>query len=771
MVRAERVDGARVDLHLHSRASGTATNIWVQGLGDGVGVRESYTPPEEAYRTAKRAGMAFVTLTDHETIDGALTLVHHADFFVSEEVSARFPEDGTCVDVLVYGLDAEVHAEAQSRRGDVYGLVDYLREAGVVHALAHPVYDLGGPLDRRGIERRLVLFGLWEFVNGSRPSRQNLLAREIAETVGATELRQMALRHGLPAPPHAEISGIGGSDDHGRAYVAAAWTVAPGVRTKEEFLEALAAGEVYPAGEDGSVGKVTQAAFRLAGAAVEEGEGGQAAGFLRRLSLPEGISRRLRAAAPGPDGKLLRYLPLLARADEATTRSLLTAGYEDRIAKAFKDSGGGFPALDFLGSIGGFMDGHVFIAPYLAVHAYFGRETGKARELRRELWPEAEPEGSPRIAMFVDGLDEIHGVATMYRNIQALDLGDDLRIVGCGVAEAPGVVNVRPISHLRVPLYEGLRLGVPSLLEVLDHVAEGKYDALHVAAPGPLGLAALISGLVLGIPVVGAYHTEFGAYARALSGDAMIAEIVEVAVREFYERCTAVAVSSQAVELALRNRGYRIQSFEVLKNGVDADLFDPAKRDPDLREALGKGRKLLLYAGRLSREKGLERLAAGYSELREHRDDVHLVVAGDGPYREEMQAALGELATFTGFLKGEELARLFASCDVFVFPSTTDTLGRAVIEAQASGLPAVVHDVGGPKECIRPGISGFSVASGEGEFFGRIELLLDDAWLREQMGHAAREFAETLSWQAVMDDLSALHSRLLRPGGRAHATL
>ncbi len=251
----------------------------------------------------------------------------------------------------------------------------------------------------------------------------------------------------------------------------------------------------------------------------------------------------------------------------------------------------------------------------------------------------------------------------------------------------------------------------------------------------------------------------------------MIAEIVEVAVREFYERCTAVAVSSQAVELALRNRGYRIQSFEVLKNGVDADLFDPAKRDPDLREALGKGRKLLLYAGRLSREKGLERLASGYSELRERRDDVHLVVAGDGPYREEMQAALGELATFTGFLKGEELARLFASCDLFVFPSTTDTLGRAVIEAQASGLPAVVHDVGGPKECIRPGISGFSVASGEVEFFGRIELLLDDAWLRERMGHAAREFAETLSWQAVMDDLSALHSRLLRPGARTHATL
>ncbi len=128
--------GARVDLHLHSRASGTATNVWVQGIGGGV--RESYTPPEEAYRMAKRAGMDFVTLTDHETIDGALSLVHHQDFFVSEEVSARFPEAGTCVDVLVYGLDAGIHAEAQARRHDVYEPVDYLRKSGVVHALAPP---------------------------------------------------------------------------------------------------------------------------------------------------------------------------------------------------------------------------------------------------------------------------------------------------------------------------------------------------------------------------------------------------------------------------------------------------------------------------------------------------------------------------------------------------------------------------------------------------------------------------------------------------------
>jgi hypothetical protein len=164
---------------------------------------------------------------------------------------------------------------------------------------------------------------------------------------------------------------------------------------------------------------------------------------------------------------------------------------------------------------------------------------------------------------------------------------------------------------------------------------------------------------------------------------------------------------------------------------------------------------------------GLDRLAAGYLSLRSRRqDDVHLVVAGDGPYRGELEALLGERATSTGFMRGEELARLYASCDVFVFPSTTDTLGRAVAEAQASGLPAVVCGIGGPRECIQPGVSGFVVGPGnDEEFFSRVELLLDDAVARQNMGRAVREFAEGMSWEAVLEGLIELHSRLagIRP--------
>lgn len=758
-------DLVRVDLHLHSRASGSATLWWMRRLGVENGdVRESYTPPEQSYRMAKNAGMDFVTLTDHETIDGALSLAHYADFFAGEEISARFPEDGNFVDVLVYGLDDYDHRELQARRQDVYGLVHYLREAKLAHVLAHPMYAMPGPLDRTAVEKRLVLFGVWEFINGSRPASQNYLSREVAERVGPIELRQMASRHGLPVPPHRRISGTGGSDDHGGLYGGATHTLLPRTSGVEELLEALTAGEARPAGEDGAVEKVAHTGFQIAAGAISENKEAGVSAALRAL-LPSRIGPISAGNGDGRQQSLMKHVPALARLDRLEARDTLAGVYERQVTAALGGASTGFPALDFLSGIGGFIDGHISIAPYLGVHGYFGRETGKAINLRRELIPETSEE--PRVGVFVDGLDAVHGVATMYENLQDLtpegsgrltlvrcsDTGDDI--------SDDKTRSVRALTSLSVPLYDGLELGVPSLLEVMELIAAEEYRVLHVATPGPLGLAALISGLILGLPVVGAYHTEFGAYARALTNDPLVAEVVEVAVRVFYERCSAVAVPSQATALALRNRGYRIENFEVLKNGVDGELFHPGRRDPALREKLGGGKQLLLYAGRVSREKDLDMLADGYLKLRDRRRDVHLVIAGDGPYRDQLEARLGGAATFTGFVRGEELARLFASCDVFVFPSTTDTLGRAVAEAQASGLPAIVCGAGGPRECIEPGESGFVAPAGdEEEFFAKVESLLDDRALRERMGRAAREVARDMSWESVMEGLVELHSRL-----------
>lgn len=734
-------DGAavsRIDLHLHSSASGAATNWWVKSLGLGFSTRESYTDPADAYALAKAAGMDFVTLTDHETIAGALTLADRPDVLIGEEVNATFPEDGSTVDVLVFGLSPADHAEAQARRRDVYALVAYLREAGLVAVLAHPVFEAGRHLDPAMIEKRLLLFGLWETVNGSRPASQNRLAARIAAEVDATTLRQLAARHGLPVPPHRRIAATAGSDDHAGIGAGATYTELPRVATTADVLAALRAGEVWPAGEDGRVDKMVHAGLRIAALAHRE-----------HGTPPD-------AEPDGPEARLLQYLPLVSVVSGDRLRAAISGRYESRIAEALTRNGGGFPLLTALSRIGRLVEAHLFLAPYLGVHGYFGRERQKARQLRRALG-KAEPR-PVAVGVFADDVDEVHGVATMYANL--LRIGGEahgvrLEMVRCG--DPTTGADLPAVAALPMPLYAGRTLGVPSLLDVLDLIADRDFDVLHVSTPGPLGLSATIAGLILGIPIVGAYHTEFGRYAHHLSGDAMVGDVVEVLVREFYERCAAVAVPSAATAEALRERGYQVRRVEVLPNGVDTDLFSPARRDPAWRKAAGGGRTLLVYAGRLSREKGLDRLAAGYAALRARRDDVHLLVIGDGPDRDELARSLGDGATFTGFLCGEPLARALASGDVFVFPSLTDTLGRAVIEAQACGLPAVVYDAGGPRECLLPGVSGLVAPAGdEAAFFAHVEVLLDCPERRMQMGQAARAFAGDLTWDRVMAHLAAL---------------
>lgn len=750
-------DVTRIDLHLHSIASGNATNWWVKSLGFGMETRESYTQPQKAYDLATSAGMDFVTLTDHETITGAATLTHHGNFLVGEEVGTQFPEDGSKADILVYGLTAADHAELQSRRGSIYDVVEYLREANLVHVLAHPLFEVGAPLTRECVEKRMALFPLWEFINGSRPRQQNHLTQRIAELVNASDLRQLAARHGLPAPLHTRIAGTAGSDDHGGVYPGSTWTELPRCTSVSDVLEAMRAQEVRPGGTHGSVQKMTSTAFRIIANAAQEG-------LVDSHSAPEEDSalpiQRLMPGRKAQVKKVLEYLPLLNALDGEQIRGLLTAKYESQLSMSLGDTSGGMPVLTLLSSLGSLVDAHLAIAPYVGVHNYFGRERAKTRAIQPRLIGDVND--PIHVGVFVDDLHEVHGVSTMYKQlhrVQSTNAESRMTLVQCGGTPTEAAVCLRAVTQLGLPLYEGRRLGVPSVLDVLDHVSEQDYDVLHIATPGPLGLAAMVAGLTLGIPIVGAYHTEFGSYARILSGDSMVAEMVDSIVREFYERCNTILVPSQSTAASLPERGFRVKDIQVLKNGVDTALFSPDLRDENIRAELGRGKNVLMYAGRVSREKGLDEFAQAY--LAANRNDIHLVVAGDGPYRAEMEQLLGDSATFTGFLHGEDLARVYASADVFVFPSTTDTLGRVVSEAQASGVPAVVFGIGGPREAMRGGETGFVVESGDMQrFIERALWLADHDVARSEMGKAAARFATTLDWHQVYLDLMDVFRRV-----------
>ncbi|MGH2919516.1 MAG: PHP domain-containing protein, partial [Solirubrobacteraceae bacterium] len=227
---------SRVDLHCHS----TASAVSKLGVQRALGLPECATLPEEVYELAKRRGMDFVTITDHDTIDGALELAErYDDAFVSEELTAWFRGEPQAVHILVWGITPEDHDRLQAIAGDVEAVAEELRERDITCALAHPFYAVEAPLLPRHRRRLAQLFSIWETRNGSRARELNSPATVYIETHGGT--------------------GVGGSDDHAGVDIGRTYTETPARTTWRAFLDAVAAGNARPRGEQGSAAKWTHA--------------------------------------------------------------------------------------------------------------------------------------------------------------------------------------------------------------------------------------------------------------------------------------------------------------------------------------------------------------------------------------------------------------------------------------------------------------------------------------------------------------------------------
>jgi predicted metal-dependent phosphoesterase TrpH len=246
---------SRVDMHCHSAASRLTKPEVRKALLFG----ECATEPETLYELAKRRGMDFVTLTDHDTIEGALRLADRPDFFVSEELTARFADEPREVHVLCYGIDPDDHAILQERASDVEACAEYLHERGILAALAHPFWEVEKPLTLPHRRRLAQLFPVWEVRSGYFGSARNAPARAFREACGGV--------------------GIGGSDDHGGIHVGLTYTEAPPARSPEHFLDHVRAGRVSACGEQGNRLKLAQATAAI-GLRSLPGGLGRAAGAL-----------------------------------------------------------------------------------------------------------------------------------------------------------------------------------------------------------------------------------------------------------------------------------------------------------------------------------------------------------------------------------------------------------------------------------------------------------------------------------------------------------
>jgi len=300
-------------------------------------------------------------------------------------------------------------------------------------------------------------------------------------------------------------------------------------------------------------------------------------------------------------------------------------------------------------------------------------------------------------------------------------------------------------------LYEGMTLGVPALPDLVEALADGRYDLIHVTAPGPAGVAAVLVSRVAGLPLLGSYHTEFASYAAIRGGDRSLEGVAALALGAFYRAPQRVLSPSPAGDASLSALGVDQDRIGRWERGVDSSRFDPARADPDALP----GRLKVLYAGRLTTEKGVELMAESFLRARVSDPRLHLLLAGGGPEEGALRRRLGEQATFLGWLGDEDLARAYASADLFLFCSATDTYGQVISEAGASGLPVVAVAAGGPATLVEDGRTGLLCPADPSRLAEAIGQLAASPALRRRLGAGATRAARERSWARALEQLAA----------------
>ncbi len=786
---------SRCDLHIHSRHSARSEE-WLFRRFD---FPDSYSDPKQLYEQLRKRGMDYVTITDHDSIDGCLEIAHLPRTFISEQITTYFPHDSCKLHILVWGISEQQHHDIESVRENIFDLQRYLQRARIAHAVAHPLYSVNGKLEATHLEQLILLFKHFEGINGLRDALLSDLAQALFKQLTPEKIDVLANRHTV-APTHFEPWKkilVGGSDDHGGQFVASSFTETPAAESAEQFLKLVRDGDCMPCGQGGTPLILSHGFYNTVACFIQDrfheklGPGGALlekmfsrfmegrdpteftlkektefivqgvlSGKIFDFVKPANVSlwKELSGYFARPEVKA-KLAAQLDKVSEPERRTFLMANMvAEQLAFRFFNkfvqqisSGNMVESMQALSAIAPIL---VILTPYI----YGFHSQAPSRKWLRNIFKELTGEvpvalQNRKRAWFTDTLEDVNGVATTIRKMTAAGAaaGKELVVVASRsdlqLSDIP-IKNFPPIGEFELPEYELQKLSFPPILQMLDYVQREQFTEIIISTPGPVGLTALLAAKMLNLRTSGIYHTDFPQYIRILTEDSFLESVAWGYMHWFYGQLDTVFVNSEEYRQSWVRRGFDPSKLKILPRGLDNELFHPGRRDCAFFEKFGasNGEVRLLYVGRISREKDLDLLADAYRRLRKEGLPVQLFVVGHGPYSEALAKSLPE-AFFTGYLRGKELATAYASADVFVFPSTTDTFGNVILEAQASGLPVVVSDSGGPKELVADNVNGLITRSHDAQDFTRaIRMLVTNRALRERMANSARDSVTDRSW-------------------------
>lgn len=776
----------KADLHVHSKYSNKPTIYALRKIN----CPESFTTPSRIYETARNRGMDYVTITDHNAIDGALEIAHLPGVIIGCEFTARFPDSGAKVHIVTLGLNEAQFREAGECRRNVFEFAPWLRQQGIVHFLAHPLFDMNGRLSLDVIEKLILLFNVFEVKNGSRAMRFNELTHRMLLGLNEERIQLLANKHGIE--PHGEqpwIKGIvGGSDDHGSLFIAKAYTEAE-ASSPHEFLDRVGNRLSHAQGEHGGFQTLAHSIYGIKYSFCKDKydrHGAKEQPFVRaiinkflavepqKLSLLEQARLFYRKILPDSlfthekmgldqllDFEARRLLRDKSLFDELKSHDLnqkifrVTSHLANRLLFRYTQrlltqlgNGNLMGILDNLSTIGLV---HVMSMPYYISAYQQHKSKVLLDDVCRSFLTETCCQQSAKIALFTDTLHEINGVAVTIKRIlqTARERGIDCTVITCSNQEESlenGVMNFQAIGDFSLPEYSEIKQHFPPVLNVINFLEQNDFNRIHISTPGSMGCLGLFLGKLMQLPVTGTYHTDIPQYVNKLTEDESLERAAWTFMTWFYSQMDEITVPSEATRKQLEQNGIQGGKIKLLPRWVNTDFYSPRHQDIAFYQTTvaDVGMKFL-YVGRVSKEKNLQLLAESFRQVYLLNPDARLIVAGDGPFREELESLLHGLpVVFLGFVEGRELAKAYASADVFVFPSTTDTWGNVVLEAQASGLPVIVTDQGGPKELMADLKTGLVVTANDRESLMQAMLyFLENPTQTKAMGEAARQFTLT----------------------------
>ena len=784
----------KADLHVHSKFSDHPSEWFLQRLG----TNESYTEPEFIYSMAKKQGMAFITITDHNKLDASLILQekYPDEVFTGVESTAYFPEDRCKVHILIYGIDEKQFAQIQDLRKDIYELRDFLKQENIAHSVAHPTFSVNGKISLPHLEKLMLLFDVFEGINGGRNFVNNETWMNTASLLTPDHIQDLHKKYRIePFSDTPWIKGFtGGSDDHAGLYMGKTYTTAR-AHDIDTFLDRIRNKKTTAEGRHNNYKSLAFTFYKIAYDFSKHKQGSMGPVFLKKLNefvfesktlnlMDKYQVKRLKSHHKKNGNNIHRLLYELVR--EVNDNKILTIdskldivynkiaeiadAFFKMLLQSFAQDIDKVNIINIIKNISASVPGIFLSVPFFSTIKHMCSSQRLLSELTAK-YGDFRPEKKKKILWFTDTLFDLNGVSVTLQKLGSLahEKNLSLHIVTSVDADAsrgkalPNTINLPSIFSFRLPGYERYNMRVPSVLKSMEAIYQYGPDEIVISTPGPVGLLGLLAAHLLNVKSIGIYHTDFTLHASALIQDESVVHLIENASRAFYSAMDEILVPTKEYIQLLESRGFDLHKMNVFRRGIDARLFRPSPRSRhslekkyDLKEGI-----TLLYTGRISQEKGLDFLLDIYRKLLEKRDDINLLIVGDGPYLHELKSKTKDCdrIIFTGQIPYPSLPEFYSGSDLFVFPSTTDTFGMVVLEAQACGLPAIVSDKGGPKEIIIDHKTGFVASAGNiPEWVSKIEFMLEmmDSYPPRyyKMKQKARTNALTnYDWNVVLEEM------------------